>query len=57
MQPVLNAALAAWRRQMMSEQGTVVRRRRTPGVAGYGLIYGATQPLPAKPDGLTATNS
>jgi len=39
---------------MMSEQGTVVRRRRTPGEAGYGLIYGATQPLPAKPDGLKA---
>jgi hypothetical protein len=39
----------------MSEQGTVVRWRRTPGAAGYGLIYGATQPLPAKPDGLKAT--
>lgn len=39
---------------MMSEQGIVVRRRRTPGAAGYDLIYGATQPLPAKPDGLKA---
>jgi hypothetical protein len=38
----------------MPEQGTVVRRRRTPGEAGYGLIYGATQPLPAKPYGLKA---
>ena len=28
--------------------------RRTPGAAGYGLIYCATQPLPAKPDGLKA---
>ena len=30
-------------------------RRRTPGAAGYGRIYGATQPLPVKPDGLKAT--
>lgn len=40
---------------MFSQQGTVVRWRRTPGAAGYGLIYRATQPLPAKPDGLKAT--
>ena len=52
---LMNAALAAWRRQMMSVQGTVVKRCRTPGAAGYGRIYGATQPLPVKPDGLKAT--
>jgi len=34
--------MAAWRRQMMSEQSTVVRRRRTPGAASYWLIYCAT---------------
>jgi len=54
-QPGSECRQAAWRRQMMSGQSTVVRRRRTPGAAGYGLIYGATQPLPAKPDGLKAT--
>lgn len=51
---LMNDALASWRRQMMLEQGIVVRRRRTPGEVGYGLIYGATQPLPVKPDGLKA---
>ncbi|MBK5017844.1 helix-turn-helix domain-containing protein [Pantoea sp. S62] len=30
---------------MFSLQGTVVRRRRTPGAAGYALIYGATLPF------------
>ncbi len=43
---LMNDALASWRRQMMSEQGIVVRRRRTPGEVGYGLIYCVTQPLP-----------
>lgn len=32
---LMNDALASWRRQMLSVQGTVVKRRRTPGAAGY----------------------